>query len=75
MGKPGRGAFGRVGLLAVRVAGETGNSASAVTGVVRKLTVQTRTVRNRSALVITDTDDRLIASAAIIGLSCQPKSG
>ena len=31
--------------------------------------------RNRSALLITDTDDRLMASAAIMGDSSQPVSG
>lgn len=32
-------------------------------------------VLRRSALATTDTDDRLIASAASIGLSSQPKTG
>src|SRR5687767_12965640 len=32
-------------------------------------------VRSRSALPITDTDERLIASAAIIGLSSRPVTG
>jgi len=32
-------------------------------------------LRNRSAFPTTDTDDRLIASAAIIGLSSNPKAG
>jgi hypothetical protein len=31
--------------------------------------------RNRSALPTTDTDDRLIASAAIIGLNSNPNAG
>lgn len=34
-----------------------------------------RRVLNRKALPTTDTEDRLIASAAIIGLSNQPKTG
>ncbi len=34
-----------------------------------------RRVRNLSAFATTDTDDRLIASAAIIGLSNQPNTG
>ena len=33
------------------------------------------TRRNRSALVITETDDRLIAAAAIIGESNRPVTG
>ena len=32
-------------------------------------------VRNRNAFAITDTDDNLIASAAIIGDSSKPVSG
>ena len=36
---------------------------------------QTRTTRKRNAFVITETDDKLIASAAIIGLSSSPKTG
>src|SRR3954462_8801871 len=35
----------------------------------------TRAVRNRSAFVITDTDEKLIARAAINGLSSRPVSG
>jgi hypothetical protein len=34
-----------------------------------------RRQRRRKALPTTDTDDRLIANAASIGLSCQPNSG
>jgi len=34
-----------------------------------------RAPRRRSALLTTDTDDKLIASAAIIGLSNRPKTG
>ena len=33
------------------------------------------TVRNRRALVMTDTELKLIAAAAIIGLSSKPKNG
>ena len=33
------------------------------------------TRRNRSALAMTDTDDRLIAALAIIGESTHPKNG
>src|SRR5690242_9915726 len=36
---------------------------------------QSRTPRNRSALVTTDTDDRLIASAATIGDKTRPRTG
>ncbi len=36
---------------------------------------QMRAARKRNALVTTETDDRLIASAAIIGLSSSPKAG
>jgi hypothetical protein len=32
-------------------------------------------LRSRSALLTTDTDDRLIAKAAIIGLSSSPNAG
>ena len=37
--------------------------------------IQTRAVRKRSALPITDTDERLIASAAISGLKSHPVIG
>ncbi len=36
---------------------------------------QSRSARRRSALPITDTEDRLIAAAAIIGLSSRPVNG
>ncbi len=36
---------------------------------------QTDARRNRSALAMTDTEDKLIAAAASIGLSSQPVSG
>ena len=32
-------------------------------------------VRNRRALVITDTDDRLMAAAALTGLNSSPNNG
>jgi hypothetical protein len=37
--------------------------------------VHTSVRRRRSAMAITETDDRLIAAAAIIGLSSRPKNG
>ncbi len=36
---------------------------------------QSRTARSRSALPITDTEDRLMAAAAMIGLSSSPVNG
>jgi hypothetical protein len=38
-------------------------------------TLQILTLRNRSALPITDTELKLIAAAAIIGLNSRPKAG
>jgi hypothetical protein len=40
-----------------------------------RATIDETDVRSRSAFVMTDTDDRLIASAAIIGDSNKPVSG
>ncbi len=40
-----------------------------------EVSLQIRAPRNRSALAITDTELKLIAAAAIIGLSRMPKKG